>query len=191
MRSLYVRRLATLAVTSALVATLNVIGAAGAEQQPPPIDGVTGTVATEETKKDVHEAGRGVLGKVARLLRLNRKDTVAAAPEGGEDTLAGMKAGTAVIIHTTTAGDTVSAEEIERLDAEGVKPIEGVVTVVNRGERTISIKLADNQRRTFRLSSRAVDEVDTNVDPAAARIILYVKDEAGERVVQYIKRSAP
>jgi hypothetical protein len=184
---------ARLVVAAALVLAVNVARAAnaGAEQQPPPIDGVTGTVATEETKKDVHEAGRGVFGKVARFLRLNRKDTVAASPEGGEDTLAGMKAGTAVVIHTTTASETVTSEDIERLDAEGVKPMEGVVTAVNRRERTISIKLADNQRRTFRLSNRAADEVDTDIDRAAAgtaRVILYVKDEAGERVVQYIKR---
>jgi hypothetical protein len=193
MGPLVLRRPATLIVASAFVATLNVVGATavGAGQQPPPIDGVTGTVATEETKKDVHEAGRGVFGKVARFLRLNRKDTVAAGPEGGEDTLAGMKAGTAVVIHATTASETVAPEDIERLDAEGVKPIEGVVTAVNRRERTISIKLADNQRRTFRLSDRAADEVDTDVDRAgdgAGKVILYVKDEAGDRVVQHIKR---
>ena len=192
MRSLLLRRPASLVVTLALAATLNVIGAtAAAAQQPPPIDGVTGTVATEETKRDVHEAGRGVFGKVARFLRLNRKDTVAANPEGAEGTLAGMKAGTAVVIHTTTAGETAAPEDIERLDAEGVKPIEGVVTAVNRSDRTISIRLADNQRRTLRLSTRAAEEVDTDVNregTSTARVILYVKDEAGERVVQHIKR---
>lgn len=188
MRPLFVRSLATLVVTWALAATLAGIGAA-AGQQPPPIDGVTGTVATEETKKDVKEAGRGVFGKIARMFGGKGKDA-APAPEGGEDILAGMKAGTAVTIHTTTAGETAAAEDVERLDAEGVKPIEGVVTTVNRRERTISVKLADNQRRTFRLSNRAADEVDTDV-ASTAKVILYVKDEAGERVVQYIKRSAP
>ena len=190
MRPLFVRSLATLVVTSALAATLAGIGAAAAEQQPPPIDGVTGTVATEESKKDVKEAGRGVFGKISRMFGGKGKDAAPAGPEGGEDMLAGMKAGTAVIIHTTTAGETAAPEDVERLDAEGVKPIEGVVTTVNRRERTISVKLADNQRRTFRLSNRAADEVDTDV-ASTAKVILYVKDEAGERVVQYIKRGAP
>ena len=178
---------ATLVGAAALV--LAIAGAARAEQQPPPIDGVTGTVATEESKKDVKEAGRGVFGKVARMLRLGRDKEVPNNPEGGDETLAlaGMKTGTAVIIHTTTAGENPTAEAIDRLDAEGVKPMEGVVTAVNSRDRTISIRLADSTRRILRLSAHAADEVDTNID-ATAKVILYVKDVAGERVVQYIKR---
>ena len=187
------RRHAILIVAAALVLAANVIGTADAraEQQPPPIDGVTGTVATEESKKDVHEAGRGVLGKVARLFGVGRRSSVPASPEGGEETLAGMKAGTAVLVRTTTGGENTTAEEIERLDDEGVKPMEGVVTAINRRDRTISIRLADGTRRMLRLSNRAVDEVDADIDRAGdgtARVILFVKDEAGERVVHYIKR---
>lgn len=181
---------ATLVGGVALVLAIIGAGNARAEQQPPPIDGVTGTVATEESKKDVKEAGRGVFGKVARLLHLGRDKEVPSTPEGGEGTLAlaGMKPGTAVVIHTTTAGENPTAEEIDRLDAEGVKPMEGVVTAVNRGDRTISIRLADGTRRMLRLSTHAADDVDTADIDATAKVILYVKDVAGERVVQYIKR---
>jgi hypothetical protein len=187
------RRHAILSVAAALVLAANVIGAADAraEQQPPPIDGVTGTVATEESKKDVHEAGRGVLGKVARLFGVGRRSSGPASLEGGEETLAGMKTGTAVLIRTTTGGENTTVEEIERLDDEGVKPMEGVVTAINRRDRTISIRLADGTRRMLRLSNRIVDEVDADIDRAGdgtARVILFVKDEAGERVVHYIKR---
>jgi hypothetical protein len=186
------RRHATFIVAAALVLAANVIGAADAraEQQPPPIDGVTGTVATEESKKDVHEAGRGVLGKVARLFGVGRRSSGPASLEGGEETLAGMKTGTAVLIRTTTGGENTTVEEIERLDDEGVKPMEGVVTAINRRDRTISIRLADGTRRMLRLSNRIVDEVDADIDRAGdgtARVILFVKDEAGERVVRYIK----
>ena len=182
---------ATVVGGAALV--LAIAGAAHvrAEQQPPPIDGVTGTVATEESKKDVHEAGRGVFGKLARLLRLSRDKDAPISPEGGEDTLAGMKTGTAVVIHATTAGENPTAEELDRLDDKGVKPLEGVVTAVNRRDRTISIRLADGTRRMLRLSAHAADEVDTEIDRAGAgttKVILFVKDEAGERVVRYIKR---
>jgi hypothetical protein len=167
-----------------LVLAITGAATARAEQQPPPIDGVTGTVATEESKKDVKEAGRGVFGKMARKLGLGKDKEVPSTPEGGGETLglAGMKAGTAVIIHTTTAGENATAEEIERQDAEGVKPIEGVITAVNPSERTIAIRLADGTRRMLRLSAHAADEVDTNID-ATAKVVLYVKDVAGERVV--------
>ena len=184
------RTSAALAGGAAVV--LSIAGAphARAEQQPPPIDGVTGTVATEESKKDVKEAGRGVFGKMARMLGLGKDKEVPSTPEGGgAETLglAGMKAGTAVIIHTTTAGENATAEEIERQGAEGAKPMEGVITAVNPSERTIAIRLADGTRRMLRLSAHAADEVDTDID-ATAKVVLYVKDVAGERVVQYIKR---
>jgi hypothetical protein len=65
--------------------------------------------------------------------------------------------------------------------------MEGVITAVNRSDRTISIRLADSTRRMLRLSAHAADEVDTDID-ATAKVVLYVKDVAGERVVQYIKR---
>jgi len=185
------RTRATLVGAAALVLAITGGATARAEQQPPPIDGVTGTVATEESKRDVKEAGRGVFGKMARMLGLGKDKEVPSTPEGGgAETLglAGMKAGTAVIIHTTTAGENATAEEIERQGAEGGKPMEGVITAVNPSERTIAIRLADGTRRMLRLSAHAADEVDSADIDATAKVVLYVKDVAGERVVQYIKR---
>ena len=177
-------------MVAAAVVLVTVIGAAGVRAQPPPIHGVTGTVATEESVKDVKEAGRGILGTVARLFRWNRKSPVPSGDEAGDETFAGLKAGTAVVVHNTTAGENLTADEIDRLDGEGVTRIEGVVTAVNRSDRTISIRLADGTRQTLRLSDRAAAGVDKAIDGEGgdARVIVLVKDEAGERVVLYFKR---
>jgi hypothetical protein len=180
----------TLIVAAALVLGY-VIGAADgrAEQQPPPIHGVTGTVATEETVRATREAGRGILGKVGRLFRWNRRSPVPSGDEAGEETFAGLRTGTAVVVHDTTAGENLTAEEIDRLDDEGVKRMEGVITAVNRTDRTISIRLADGTRQTLQLSDRAGGGVDKAIDRAGGtRVIVLVKDEAGERVVHYFKR---
>ena len=181
----------TLMVAAAFVLA-NVIGAADAraDQQPPPIHGVTGTIATEESVEDVHEAGHGILGKVARLFRRNRRGPAPSGDEAGGEGFAGLNTGTAVIVHYTTAGENLTAEEIDRLDDEGGKRMEGVVTAVNRPGRTISIRLTDGTRQTLRLSDRAADGVDKVVDRAGdgARVIVFVKGEAGERVVHYFKR---
>jgi hypothetical protein len=180
----------TLMVIAAFV-LVYVIGAsdARAEQQPPPIHGVTGTVATEETVEDVHEVGRGILGKVARLFRWNRRSP-ASGDEAGDETFAGLNTGTAVIVQTTTAGENLTAEEIDRPDDEGVKRMEGVIAAVNRRDRTISIRLADGTRQTLRLSDGAADGADKVVDRAGvgARVIVFVKGEAGERIGHYFKR---
>jgi len=180
----------TLMVAAAFV-LVYVIGAADAraEQQPPPIHGVTGTVATEETVEDVHEAGRGILGKVARLFRWNRRSP-ASGDEAGDETFAGLNTGTAVVVQTTTPRERLAAEEIDRPDDEGAQRMEGVITAVNRRDRTISIRLADGTRQTLRLSDGAADGADKVVDRAGvgARVIVFVKGEAGERIVHYFKR---
>jgi hypothetical protein len=185
---LLLRRLAP--VYAGIVA-INVVGAADvrAAQQPPPIHGVTGTIATDETVEDVHEVGRGILGKVARLFRW-RRSVAPSGDEAGEETFAGLNTGTAVVVQNTTAGENPTAEELDRRDDEGVKRVEGVITAVNRRDRTISIRLADGTRQTLRLSDGAADGADKVVDRAGvgARVIVFVKGEAGERIVHYFKR---
>jgi len=179
-------------VVAVVVVLLDIIGAAGAraEQQPPPIHGVTGTVATEESVEEVHEAGRGILGKVVRLFRWNRRSAVPSGDEAGDETFAGLKIGTAVVVHYPAAGENLTADEIDRLDDAGLNRIEGVVTALNRSDRTIAIRLADGTRQTLRLSDRAAAGADQSIDRAGvgARVILFVKDQAGERVAHYFKR---
>jgi hypothetical protein len=139
---------------------------------------VTGTIATEETIKDVHQAGRGIFGKVARLFGRNGQPPVR-TDEAGDEALAGLKTGTAVVLQDATTGGNPTIEEIDRLHAEGVKRIDGEITAVNRTERTISIRLADGTRRMLQSSDRA-----------GATVIVVSTDAAGERVVHFFRRAS-
>ena len=191
---LLLRRLAP--VYAGIVA-INVVGAADvrAAQQPPPIHGVTGTIATEGTVQETSEAGHTILVKaadgVSRLFHLNRRSTIHSGDAAGEEALRALKKGTPVVVHYTAEGENLTAEEIDRLGDEGLKQLQGVVTVVNHGARTISIKLADGTRQTLRLSDRAATEVGEDIDHAGdrtIRVIVYFRDEAGQRVAHYFKR---
>jgi len=179
------------------MAAVNVIGVADARaaQQPPPIHGVTGTIATEGTVQETYEGVNKILVKAAdgieHLFHLSRRSTVHSGDEVGDEALRGLKKGTPVVVHYTTEGENLTAEEIDRLGDEGLKQMEGVVTAVNRGDRTISIRLADDTRQTLRLSDRAAADVGKDIDRAGdstAKVIVYFKDEAGQRVVHYFKR---
>jgi hypothetical protein len=187
-----------LPVVAGLVAA-GVIGAADvrAAQQPPPIHGVTGTIATEGTIEETDEGAHKILVKAAdgieRLFRLNRRSTVHDGDASGDDALRALTKGTPVVVHYTTEGENLTAEEIDRLGDEGLKQMEGVVLAVNRGDRTISIKLADGTRQTLRLSDRAAADVGKDIDSegdGTARVIVYFRDEAGQRVAHYFKRIA-
>ena len=139
------------------IVAVNVIVAADptAAQQPPPIHGVTGTIATEGTIQETTDAGHTILVKLAdgitRLFHLNKESTIHSGDAAGEEALRALKKGTAVVVHYTTEGENLTAEEIDRLGEGGLKQMEGVVTALNRGDRTITLKLADGTQQTLRL----------------------------------------
>ena len=139
---------------------------AWAGQQPPPIHGVTGTIATEESIKDTSEAGGSIFSKAKRLLHLNRKSQTGDA--AGDEALRGLKEGTAVTLHDATANK---------------KETEGAVSAVNLADRTIAIKLADGTRRMLRLA----DPAEAN---SAAAVVVYYTNAAGQRVALNCKRAS-
>lgn len=158
------------------VAIVGIIGAGGATaaQQPPPIHGVTGTIATETSIDETTAGGQKILGKIKRLFHVNGK-TVPTGNAAGEEALSGLKKGTRVVVHYAP---------------EGQKQMAGSVTAVNPGDRTISVRLADDSHQTLRLSDRAAADVK-DVDPAGdsgASVIVYYRNEAGQRVAQYFTR---
>jgi hypothetical protein len=94
-------------------------------------------------------------------------------------------------VHYRAGARDETALEVDRLDAEGLKTMEGVVTRVERAKRKISIRLGDGSIQTLVLTERAATDVGKDVDQAAGdtmRVIVYYADEAGLRVAHYFKR---
>jgi len=56
-----------------------------------------------------------------------------------------------------------------------------VIVAVSRTDQTISIRLVDGTRLTLRLSDRPVRV-------GADDVVVFAKDEAGDRVASYFKR---
>lgn len=188
------RKPATLVIAAAAALAINVLGTAEprAEQQPPPpIQGVTGTIATETSVQEVHDGVGALLVKAKRLFRWTRRSPTASGDEAGEEAVDGLRRGMAVVVHDTTSPDDLTAAEIEQLNDAGLKRMEGVILSVDRTDRTIAIRMADGTRQAFRLSDRAADALAKDADRAAdgtTRVVLFVKGEAGERTVHYFKR---
>ena len=146
----------------------HVIWVAEAAQQPPPIKGVTGTIATETSIDETTAAGHGILAKVKRALHLNGKSTVPSGDAAGEEALGGLKKGTRVVVSDA---------------AKSVKDVSGSVVALNLGERTISVRLPDDSIQTLRLS----DEAEAAGDPGA-NVIVYYRNESGQRVSKHFRR---
>jgi hypothetical protein len=169
--------------------------AVSAGQQPPPIGGVTGTIALEGTVQKTYEGAHGVVVKtvdgIEHLFHLTERTVVHGGAAAGNDALRGLHEGSEVVVHYTAEGDKKTAHEVDRIGEDGLKTIEGVVTKVDRGARTMSIRLADGSRQTLRLTDRAASDAGENIEAAAAakaKVVVYFNDEAGRRVVHYFKR---
>ncbi len=157
----------------AALLAVNVIWVAeAAAQQPPPIQGVTGTIATETSIDETTAAGHGILAKVKRVLHLNGRSTVPSGNAAGEEALSGLKKGTRVVVSDA---------------AKSVKEVAGSVVALNLADRTISVRLSDDSIQTLRLSDEAAADADA-VSDAGAKVIVYYRNESGQRVAKHFKR---
>jgi hypothetical protein len=158
-------------------------------QTPPPIHGVTGTIATEGTIKDVHEAGNtvivGTLDGAEHVFHYTKGLLVHGGK--GDEVLRGLKAGTSVVVHYTVDSAGESAQEIDRLGDEGLKSSEGVVTRVDRGRKQIAVKFGNGQTETFKLTDRAAADVGKDVGRAAG-VVVYYSDEGGQKVAHFFRK---
>jgi hypothetical protein len=177
-------------------AALLALAALHAEQQPPPIHGVTGTIALEGTVDETSHAGKTIVVKtvdgIRHLFRLTGKTAVHGSESAAADAFRGLEAGSRVVVHYYSADASEQAAlEIDRLGAEGLKTVEGVVTRIDRVGREMSIRLVDGSTQTLRLTERAATDVGRDLDQAAAettRVVVYYADDAGQRVAHYFKR---
>jgi hypothetical protein len=166
-----------------------------AAQQPPPIDGVTGTIALEGTVDRTSEAGKTVIVKtvdgIRHLFHMTGETAIHGSAAAAADTLSGLEAGSRIVVHYTANAGQQTAVEVDRLDHRGLKTVEGVVSRVDRAGREMSIRLADGSTQTLRLTVRAATDGGRDVDSAAAdaaRVVVYYADESGQQVAHYFKR---
>ena len=157
---------------AALLAVHPIWVAEAAAQQPPPIQGVTGTIATETSIDETTAARHGVLAKVKRVLHLNGRPTVPSGDAAGEEALGGLKKGTRVVVSDA---------------AKRVKEVAGSVVAVNLAERTISVRLSDDSIQTLRLYDEAAADAEAAGD-AGANVIVYYRNESGQRVAKHFRR---
>jgi hypothetical protein len=141
-----------------------------AGQQPPPIHGVTGTIATDTSIQETNDAANKVIARIGRLFGLGR---TASADAAAEEALRGLRKGTRIVLQYAAPGQNAAAEQHPtQIDAEVVR--------VNRGDRAVSITLVGGEQQTLRLSEPGETDV--------ANIIVYYKDRPGERVARAFKR---
>ena len=162
-----------------------------AQGQPPPISGVTGTVATEGTMKKVYKGLNtmvvATIDGVEHVYHFT-KDLVVHGGKSPADPLEGLTEGKTVVIHYSTEGGQLTVREIDEVGDEGLVETEGMITKIERGKKQITVRIGEGRTEMFQLTDRAAAE-SKDIDAAkSTKVVIYYKDEHGTKVVHYFKR---
>ncbi len=152
-------------------------------QTPPPIHGVTGTVATEGTIKEEHKAANKIVVATEDGVEHVYDAVTGLKVHGGNDALADLKPGTTVVIHYSPDN---TVQEIDRVGDSGLQTTEGMATKIDRSKKEITIRYDNGKVEKLRLTDRAAASVGQNI-PADTRIVVYFSQDAGQKVTHYFK----
>jgi len=161
-----------------IVCALLVVGSVTPAQQPPPIPGVTGTLAPEgcagdKAKEGAHTAIAGAADAIRHLFQRRKGD--AHDPESTDqstDVLKDFTNGTHVVVHYVA---DAAGEPRERT---------GVVTQVDRKRKAIQIRFADGTGETLQLSTAVATDADNAL---TADALVYHTSQNGQRLVHYFR----
>jgi hypothetical protein len=179
-----------------LICGLLIAATTATAQERPPIDGITGTIALGGTMKKTYDGLNTVVVETMdgfeHLFHLAERTVVHGGKSSGEDLLRGIDEGSTVVVHDTVQGGEEIAHEVDRVGEDGLKTSEGIVTKVDRGTKTISIRLADGSEQTLRLTERAAADAGKDIDAAvgSTKVIVDFSGENGHRVARYFERIA-
>jgi hypothetical protein len=178
-----------LVVASVLMAS----APARAQDPPPAIPGVTGTIALDGTVDKFYGATHQVLVKTAdgvrHLLHLSSRTEIHGNTPRAEGPFDGLEEGSQVVVQYVADGETKTAVEIDRVGNGGLKTIEGAVTNLDRAAKTLTVRLADDSEIMLRLTDRAAHHLGKNIE-SQARVVVYYADDGGEWVAHYFKRAS-
>lgn len=162
---------------------------AGARQVMPPSGGQTGTVAVEGTVEKVSPEFVSVrtTDGTTQFFRLLEKMFVHGVDPNDE--LIGLRPGTNVVIHYSGSGASATAQEVDRIDGNGLMITEGVVTSINRDRGEIKVRFDNDTSETFKLTNRAAKDVGKDVNNADhPRVIVYYTNNRGVKEVHYFRK---
>jgi hypothetical protein len=114
-----------------------------------------------------------------------------ATETGSKDTFHGVKVGSEVVAHYTVKGTEETAVEVDKVGKGGMKAVEGTVTKVGEGGKTITVKTADGTERTFEVVGHdtKVAAVDAGKGTEkGAKVTVYYSESAGKKVVHFFEK---
>lgn len=158
-----------------------------AAQTPPPVNG---TVALEGTMNTFYRGVNAVVvttkDGIEHVYHFAKDLVVHGGHGNGPAALEGLREGTTVVVHYTGANTDQTAQEVDIVGDGGLQVAEGTVTNIDRQRGEITVRYDSGKIEKFKLTERAAGEAP-KADDTGARVVIYYKDEAGNKVAHYFK----
>jgi hypothetical protein len=116
---------------------------------------------------------------------------VDATAAGSKDAFHGLTEGTEVVAHYTTKGTEKTAVEVDKVGKDGIHEVDGTVTHIDRGAKTLAVKAADGTEETFKLSGHAAADAGKDIakgSEKSVKVTVYYTEVAGKKTAHFFEK---
>src|SRR5271165_3834278 len=110
---------------------------------------------------------------------------------GAKESFKGLSEGSEVVVHYTVKGTESTATEVDKVGKDGLKYVDGTVTKVGQGGKTVVVKAADGTEHTFVAAGHDTAEAAKGIGKAAdktGKFTVYYAEEGGKKVVHFFEK---
>jgi len=110
---------------------------------------------------------------------------------GAKDSFKGLSEGSEVVVHYTAQGSEKTATEVDKVGKDGLKSVDGTVTKVGEGGKTVVVKAADGTEQTFQVAGHDTAEAAKGIGKAAdktGKTTVYYTEEGGKKVAHFFEK---
>jgi hypothetical protein len=110
---------------------------------------------------------------------------------GAKDAFKGLSEGSEVVVHYSKQGSEETATEVDKVGKGGLKYVDGTVTKVGTGGKTVVVKAADGTEQTFSVVGHDTAESAKAVGSAASKtgkVTVYYSEEGGKKVAHFFQK---
>jgi hypothetical protein len=115
-----------------------------------------------------------------------------ATADASKDVFKGVKEGSDVVVHYTVKGTEKTGVEIDKLGKDGLKSVDGTVTKVGDGGKTVVVKTADGTEQTFKVAGSDTATAATDIGKGAdktSKVTVYYTEKGGKKVAHFFEKA--
>ena len=121
------------------------------------------------------------------VVEFTDKTVVHGTVAGSKDIFKGLKEGTEVVAHYTVVGTKKTAVEVDHIGKDGLKVVEGTVTKVDDGAKTVAVKTADGSEHVFHYTEAAGKDIGKGTE-TTGKVSVHYTEEGGKKIAHFFEK---